>query len=270
MSASAEAAEVEALAEKLMSELRAANQQLREAAQRADHLERDLHAARAAQHAAQRHLDSLREVVVQVATLSPSLNARDMLELDLADVGELEFRLGEVGHEGTPASRAATLLSGARLREMTARVALRRGAVGEPVHWRDWYGWLREAGYGAAGKKPEATFLTQIARSPLVRRSSQDGIYILDLDRFTEERQRLGSLHQQLAELPPPEQMTMIGDMRERRRELRNETAQTERMLEEMIRVLVKEPPDDESDPGRPEEIIAAWLGRAESSVVTG
>ncbi len=59
---------------------------------------------------------------------------------------------------------------------MAAIAALLRAAHGTPMHWRTWLEWLRQDGFEAAGKKAKATFLTQLARSPLVRRTPQDGV----------------------------------------------------------------------------------------------
>ena len=49
--------------------------------------------------------------------------------------------------------------------------------------------------------------LTQLARSPLVRRSDQEGVYLLDLGLVAEARERLHDLHRRLAALPPPGQL---------------------------------------------------------------
>lgn len=155
-------------------------------------------------------------------------------------------------------------LAGGELREMAVRVALRRQAHGQPVHWREWLGWLHEEGLDAAGKKPDATFLTQLARSPMVRRTAQDGVYVLDLELFVQRRQRLHELHGQLAQVPPPEQLAMLGDVRQQRRELEHEVARAERAVEEMWRVLTAEIPPGwpEEALGTPERVVEAWLHR--------
>jgi hypothetical protein len=38
-------------------------------------------------------------------------------------------------------------------------------APGQAVHYRDWYGLLRAAGYRVRGKDPLASFLAQISRA---------------------------------------------------------------------------------------------------------
>jgi hypothetical protein len=139
-------------------------------------------------------------------------------------------------------------------------VALRRRAAGQPVHWRAWLGWLREDGYDAAGKSPEATFQTQLARSPLVVRTDQDGVYRLEPQQLTRKRAELGDLHRHLAQLPAPDQLALLGDVRAQRQELQTRITRTERSLEEIWRVLAQEPPgSDEAGDTEPERIVDAW-----------
>jgi hypothetical protein len=178
------------------------------------------------------------------------------------EAGELAPAFAEDEHPS-----ALTPLAGAELRAMIARVALRK-AIDGPVHWRSWLGWLRAEGFDAAGKSPEATFQTQLARSPLVRRTEQDGIYLLDLEQFHAGRDRLRELHAQLARLPPPDQLALLGDVRAQRRELQGEIARVERSLEEIWQVLAQERP-----PGGigevelvPERLVDAWLAARSAS----
>ena len=139
---------------------------------------------------------------------------------------------------GDPLDNASTVLAGAPLRGMIMRVALRLDRVGRPSHWRTWYGWLRDAGYDATGKKPEATFRDQLTRSPLVARHDQDGVYLLDVERFTAVKLELQDLHEQLTRLPPPDQLSMLGETRARRQRLQIAIGRCERTLSEMWEVL--------------------------------
>ena len=62
-------------------------------------------------------------------------------------------------------------LRGQRVREVAVDILERRSAADdEGVHYREWYGWLREAGYTVSGRDPLATFLAQVSRSPDVER----------------------------------------------------------------------------------------------------
>lgn len=61
-------------------------------------------------------------------------------------------------------------LRGARVREVALQILEQRDAEGDGIHYRDWYAWLRDAGYTVSGRDPLATFLAQISRSPDVER----------------------------------------------------------------------------------------------------
>ena len=75
------------------------------------------------------------------------------------------------------------------------------------------------------------------------------------------ERARLHRLHDQLSQLPPADQLALLGDHRLRRRQIQNDIARAERAVEEIMRILSREPPPE--SPGLeaiPEEAISAWL----------
>ena len=125
-----------------------------------------------------------RELADARARLEELARARRELEQRLRDarIAEETARQGlhaleSVARE-TPGGRVP--LAGAELREHLTRSALRR-QTGEPAHWRRWLEWLRDDGFDAAGRNPEATFVTQLTRSPLVRRTERDGVYLLDV-----------------------------------------------------------------------------------------
>lgn len=240
MSASAESnGAYEHLGRTLRRELDAARARVAELASQRRELDARLKALRAAEAAARQSLAALTAVAGEAGQLVP-----DLVE------------------EMVPSDDQRRRLTGAKLREMIATVALQRRAIGRSVHWSEWHTWLREAGFEAAGKRPEATFLTQLARSPIVRRTAQDGVYALDLGQFARQRERLNLLHQRLSDLPPPDQLALLGDTRAQRRELQNEIARTERAIEEMWRVLSNVRPPAWPDTAElvPEPVIAAWL----------
>jgi hypothetical protein len=216
--------------------------------------------------AARRRVDELasqrHELAARLQTLSAAEDAaRLSLAALIAVAGDAGQLVPDLVDETVPSDNLRRL-SGVELREMIARVALQRQAVGRPVHWSEWHTWLREAGFEAAGKKPEATFLTQLARSPVIRRTAQDGVYVLDLGQFAHQREQLNLLHHRLSDLPPPDQLALLGDARTQRRELQNEIARTERAIEEMWRVLANERPPAWPDNADlvPERVVAAWL----------
>lgn len=72
-------------------------------------------------------------------------------------------------------------LHGQQLREAALRTLMREHGVRQPIHYRQWYELVTDAGIRATGKDPLATFLTQITRSPIVERiEGESGTYQLD------------------------------------------------------------------------------------------
>jgi hypothetical protein len=71
-------------------------------------------------------------------------------------------------------------LRGQRLQEIAVRVLARHCAPGEALHYKQWYGLLRQAGYSVGGKDPLATFLATVSRSPHIQAVGQrSGLYVL-------------------------------------------------------------------------------------------
>jgi hypothetical protein len=71
-------------------------------------------------------------------------------------------------------------LRGQRLERIAVGLLRDQRNCGDAIHYREWFGLVRVAGYEVAGKDPLATFLTQMRRSqavePVGRRS---GLYRL-------------------------------------------------------------------------------------------
>lgn len=114
----------------------------------------------------------------------------------------------------------------------------------EALHYREWYELLRAEGFRVAGKDPLAVFLTQLNRSPVVRKGTQAGVYTLDLDAPARLRAQLTERQLQLRQLTStPASTNDLGSIRERRSMVNAEIGQVEKALEEAIRVLhVPEP----------------------------
>ncbi len=71
-------------------------------------------------------------------------------------------------------------LRGARLQEIAVSVLADHHQPGEAVHYKQWYGLLRAAGFAVGGKDPLASFLAAVRRSPHVRPVGQrSGLYVL-------------------------------------------------------------------------------------------
>ncbi len=102
----------------------------------------------------------------------------DQLETDENMLRQLEGLLGR--SDQLPLETLSARLRGERLREVAVDI-LRRRAGDEPVHYRTWYGWVREEGYLVAGKDPVASFLAAISRLDCLEREggSRSGLYRL-------------------------------------------------------------------------------------------
>jgi hypothetical protein len=136
-------------------------------------------------------------------------------------------------------------LRGPAIRATAVQVLLDQSEYIEALHYRRWYELVREAGYAISGKDPLAVFLTQITRSPVVRKSDQAGVYELDRQAPLRLRQRLERLQGELRELLA----VPSGDTpssRARRHELDLAISQQERALEEALGVLSR---DEQHEP---------------------
>jgi hypothetical protein len=131
---------------------------------------------------------------------------------------------------------AGEALRGPAIRDAAVKVLARSSAV-EAIHYRAWYEMLVAAGYRVAGKDPLAVFLTQITRSPVVRKSTQAGVYALDLEAPIRLRRELASLESQLRQVTT-DAVTDLTTVRERREQVLARIRQAERALAEAERVL--------------------------------
>jgi len=133
------------------------------------------------------------------------------------------------------------VLRGARIRETAVRVLAAHLQADAPVHYRDWFELLTAQGFMPTGKDPLATFLTQIGRSPVVQRTTTQGMYVLDLAFAERARERVARLSAELSatqDLSPNVTVEEIAAARERRAQLTAELQETERQLEEALRAL--------------------------------
>jgi hypothetical protein len=184
-------------------------------------------------------MSTLDEREVLLERLAPTPRDTDISRPDLerADspqgeaVAQTERHVSSV--EGSESIRA---LRGPAIRETAVRLLATQGGI-EALHYRAWFRTLADAGYSVTGKDPLAVFLTQISRSPVVRKSTQAGVYELDRDAPARLRRSIGALHAELRELAAgsPADLRKI---RDRRKELTVKIGHAERALEEAERVL--------------------------------
>jgi hypothetical protein len=110
--------------------------------------------------------------------------------------------------------------------------------AGDVLHYRAWFDLLTDAGHQVAGKDPLAVFLTQLSRSPVVRKSTQAGVYEIDRDAPHRLARQLSSLQAKLREATSAPSTADLGEIRAQREDLVNSVRHAERALEEAERVL--------------------------------
>lgn len=127
------------------------------------------------------------------------------------------------------------LLRGPAIRVAAIRVLLAHPRRPEAIHYREWFALVADAGYQVAGKDPLAVFLTQLSRSPLVRRGTQSGVYELDCDAPDRLRRDLETLQSELRALiaAPSSSTANLSSIRSRRTALNIEIGKIEKALEE-------------------------------------
>jgi len=151
-------------------------------------------------------------------------------------------------HDDAVGEQARGVLRGPAIREVAVQVLIAQLEHIEALHYRRWYELVRDAGYSVAGKDPLAVFLTQVSRSPVVRKATKPGVYEVDRQAPLRIRQRLERLQSELREVTvAPQAAVELAGVRARRHELDLAISQQERALEEAIRVL-----------GRPAQDVAA------------
>lgn len=164
------------------------------------------------------------------------LEAVDLQLRLLEEVADTEeWWPGEAG----AADDGTDVLRGASIRDLAVPILLRRNGIA-PIHYRDWYLLLLSSGYAVAGRRPDAVFLSQVSRSPIVRRSTRPGFYVVDPTVTEDLRQALARNQEELGEMLTqiPADGSSLEAHRVRRRELDLEIARIERHLAEAVAAI--------------------------------
>jgi hypothetical protein len=150
------------------------------------------------------------------------------IELGLAEIDERRALLDRLAPprattERKPDSQGA--LSGPAIREVAVATLVKAGATA--MHYRDWYDLVTSDGHEIAGKDPLAVFLTQLSRSPAVRKGSSPGVYELDYDAPQRFQAELEALRTELRST----ELTAVADLTTR-------IGRAERALQDAERLL--------------------------------
>jgi hypothetical protein len=111
------------------------------------------------------------------------------------------------------------VLRGARIRQVAVELLAASEWRDQPVQYADWFRLVESAGYAIAGRDPQAAFLTQITRSPVVRRFDRPGTYQLDHKALDVLKEEAAGLRDELAQLPAVD----IAGSTDQSRELRDQ-----------------------------------------------
>ena len=132
----------------------------------------------------------------------------------------------------------ARVLRGPAIRMTAVRLLVEHELAVEAIHYRDWYRLLEEQGFAVVGKKPLAVFLTQVSRSPVIRKTTSPGVYALDRDAPGRLRRELAQREGELWAMSgqPPDGRNR--ELRGRRRALVQAIGQLERALDEALGTL--------------------------------
>lgn len=183
--------------------------------------------------------DKLRDELAAVETSLHDLDERARLLDRLAAPAAEQPGNRARGAEDPVGRRAATRLRGPAIRRAAVETLLALPERPEALHYRDWYDALRGAGFEVEGKDPLAVFLTQISRSPVIRKGTQPGVYELDTAAAHRLRERLDRLHEDLRALSAtPSPATDLAAVRSRRAQIHAEIGQVEKALVEAEELL--------------------------------
>jgi septal ring factor EnvC (AmiA/AmiB activator) len=142
--------------------------------------------------------------------------------------------------ESEPADTTRSVLRGPAIREAAVKALTASGR--DQLHYREWFELLTgDNRHVVAGKDPLAVFLTQLSRSPAVRKGPGAGVYELDIQAAPRLRDQIDGLQRELRELSATGAADLAA-IRARRTQLSAEISRAERALEEVTRVLSPAP----------------------------
>jgi hypothetical protein len=146
----------------------------------------------------------------------------------------------ELAELGAGDEDGSQLLSGSAIRTLAVPLLLREQGTA-PIHYRAWLDLLARHGYAVAGKRPDAVFLNQVVRSPLVRATTKSGYYEVDPGVGDRLHEQLREQQYELAEFmrqAPIKVGEAFDRHRERQRALNTAIARTERELDEAVSAI--------------------------------
>ena len=163
-------------------------------------------AARAELERSARRHDQLRS---KAAALKAELDRIEAAAAELAEKMVSLSRFAEVDlglsvEHNEPATRPAprgdgTVVRGRQIREEAVRMIATSDDAERPIHYTEWFDRFNEAGFRIVARDPLAVFLTQLGRSPVVRRTSKAGVYEIDWNASERYERGVGILRERLS-----------------------------------------------------------------------
>jgi len=147
-------------------------------------------------------------------------------------------RASATSHAASAAQAGSWILRGPAIRETAVKLLAASTATAGPVHYRRVLEIVKDAGYMIAGKEPGAVLLTQLTRSPVIRKAGRPGEYQIDLDAPDRLRARVQLLQAELRWLSDASSGESVIATRSDRHRVVAELGEHEKALEEAIRCL--------------------------------
>ena len=160
---------------------------------------------------ARRHDQLLAKAAILETELQAVEKAAEELRQQLVELSDLaQVPLSLSAQRAAPseekgAKATGRVVKGKRIRIEAVRAVIATGEGGQALHYRQWFARFTEAGFAIDTPDPTAAFLTQLGRSPVVRRSTKPGIYAIDPEATTNLRRRIDSAEAALRDAPPGE-----------------------------------------------------------------
>lgn len=192
-----------------------------------------------------RRLERLRaKAERQRGELSATEAQADDVENQIVAICELAGIPARGGSDPSPVAAAA--LTGRAIRLVAVKVLLQRGLAEGPIHYRQWLELVEKAGHEVAGKRPDAVFLNQLVRSPVVRAAGRAGFYEVNSGALAALHEMLSEARGALRELAgaTPATPEQLAEHSARVRELSLAVGRAQRRLEEAREVLGASPAD--------------------------
>lgn len=137
-------------------------------------------------------------------------------------------------------SEGAQTLRGAEIRRVAVELLQSSGQAAGPIHYRRWLELVEVSGYLVEGKRPDAVFLGQITRSPVIRATTSAGFYELDDEAPQRLADQIASLEREMIKtsIEASADPERIGREMEHQQDLSAQLRRVQKALKEALTAL--------------------------------